>query len=124
MSDKVKLTERGWQAHLCVICLYHRNTLLEYKDKKIIVSTVGHYRDPNGKVVSISGNNYYETMVFEAQLEEGYWDMNVTRKVYLDSNWRLLDHDYGADLKAEEMHNNIVKEMTQKLLENKIEFYR
>lgn len=123
MNNKVKLIERGWQGHLCVICLYHRNTLLEYEDKKIIVSTVGHYRDPNGIVVSISGNNYYETKVFEAQLEKGYWDMNIAREVYPDSNWRIPDHNYDADLKAEEMHNKIVKEMTQKLLKNKIEFY-
>lgn len=124
MNNEITITERGWQAHLCVVCLYHRNTLLEYEDKKIIVSTVGHYKDPNGKVEKIGINHYYETMVFEAQLEEGYWDINVTKKVYPDSNWYLSNHYYDADLKAEEMHNNIVKEISQKLIENKIEFHQ
>ena len=46
---KIKRTERGWAGH-CIIsddCRYHRNTLLEYKDLKVVVSTIGRYIPKN-----------------------------------------------------------------------------
>ena len=50
---KVKRTERGWGGHYigATKCLFRLNTLLEYKEKKVVISTVGMYM-PDGKRVS------------------------------------------------------------------------
>lgn len=46
---EVKRTERGWPGHYCCAsdCEFRRNTLLEYKDAKIVVSIVGIMRMDN-----------------------------------------------------------------------------
>lgn len=51
MAEKVKRTERGWAGHFCCSqsCLFRRNTLIEYKDKKWVISTVGNFRPPNSR---------------------------------------------------------------------------
>lgn len=120
----VKVTERGWAGHFCSadLCRFRRNTLLEYNDKKWIVSTVGSMRDYfNGGIDTIGLNRYYETMVFEAEevgnaeSETVYWDANVSNQIDFDSNWALDIYDFGTDLKANEMHENVVKELIEKI---------
>lgn len=86
--DEVRVTERGWAGHLIFAdaCRFRRNTLLEYKDKKWIVSTVGAMpankysldKSENG-FTTIGFGRYYETMAFEAQKNGAYWDANVER---------------------------------------------
>lgn len=57
---QVKRTERGWGGHLLFAsgCRFRRNTLLEYGDKKWIVSTVGAYVNSNGKFDAIGYNRF------------------------------------------------------------------
>ena len=70
MKDKVKRTERGWAGHfICAEnCQFRRNTLLEYGDRKWVISTVGRllttdYKTKKLKFDTIgAGNRYYETM--------------------------------------------------------------
>ena len=94
----VRVTERGWAGHfICADkCRFRRNTLLEYADKKWIVSTVGAMPQPEAlrkipEFCSENGfdtiglNRYYETMAFEAQSVKDadgniiYYDTNVSK---------------------------------------------
>ena len=122
MEEKVKRTERGWAGHFCCSarCLFRRNTLLEYKDKKIIVSTVGQMKLDNGDIDTIGYNRYYETMVFEANyLDTKYYDIDVTSQIIsFNNNWCINKID--ADNEANEMHENVVNEISQMLIDNKI----
>ena len=75
MSNKVKRTERGWAGHFIAAdrCMFRRNTLLEYKDRKWVVSTIGNYHPSlYGTVDTIGHERWYETMVFEASCQGGY----------------------------------------------------
>ncbi len=73
----IKRTERGWAGHFICgdRCRFRRNTLLEFGDVRIIVSTVGAmYVD--GKLDSIGVDRYYETMAFHAE-HDGQWLQGV-----------------------------------------------
>lgn len=121
----VTRTERGWAGHyICANeCKFRRNTLLEYKDRKWIVSTVGCYINPYGKVDMIGADRRYETMVFEAKLCDGYWDANVKKQIYPDSDWCIWGHSWREvkednptiDNVANDMHERIVHEMELKI---------
>jgi len=127
---KVKITERGWPAHLCVAerCLFRRNTLLELGEERVVVSTVGAWDTTleaetvlRGavKVPSIYvkvGNKYfsqlrwdafYETMVFKARKEGVIWEADTGQPLdYLDTHGEI-----GAlgDLAANEMREAMVQ---------------
>ena len=86
--NEVNVTERAWAGHFILAdkCLFRRNTLLEYKDKKWVVSTVGAYRTLENKIDSIGHRRWYETMAFEAIEEDGYIDANVEKEIFLIPN--------------------------------------
>lgn len=128
LINSVKRTERGWAGHFCVSddCLYHRNTLLEYGDKKVVVSTVGRYRpNKNSRDFETLGlDRYFETMAFIGrELEPRYIDADVTQKVLFDSNWSLPQPDMENE--ADEMHEAVVAEITKDLINDtlRIESY-
>ena len=127
--NEVKVTERGWAGHFILAdrCLFRRNTLLEYKDKKWVVSTVGAYRNRENKMNSIGYHRWYETAAFEAYLKNGYIDANVGSEIPFDSKWCILEGDSWEEVlencngtpdnTANDMHDKVVSELIEKIKE-------
>ena len=118
-------TERGWPGHYCLgdRCMFHRNTLLEFGEERIVVSTVGAMRLSHEKDIEPIGlGRYYETMVFAAQFDDPYWDADVSRDTeYFDCVSHCERH---ADLEANLMHERAVDEMTSHLVTNTVPYYK
>jgi hypothetical protein len=121
---EVKRTERGWGGHfICAnYCRFRRNTLLQYGDRRIVVSTVGNYHTQDGKLETIGAfGRYYETMAFEAQKEGAYWETNVSQQISFDSEWALCFDEAqkipeDIDLRADAMHDAVVRKLTEKIV--------
>lgn len=122
----VKRTERGWPGHfICSYeCVFHRNTLLECGDIRIIVSTIGnkycYTHDENGYLKrtpdTVGYGRYYETLVFHAELNGMYWEINVEYPIYdCPLKWVIEHNELSADKEADEMHEAIVDWFTKKL---------
>lgn len=125
--DSVKITERGWAGHFICSgqCRFRRNTLLEYKDRKWVVSTVGNLWHPQtGELMKIGADRWYETMAFEACNNLGYIDADVSKELDIESECGLyaatkeeLYEKYPLmDNVANEMHEDVVKEMVEKIV--------
>lgn len=124
----IKRTERGWAGHFCCAdrCLFRRNTLLEYNNTKIVISTVGLMvdiyanGDPNKtSYTTIGYNQYYETRAFRAQLIQGkYWDADVQKEVNFQSPWSIDIID--AENEANSMHETVVDEITNNLIRGEL----
>lgn len=118
---KVKRTERGWAGHYILSnrCLFRRNTLLEYKNIKIVVSSVGLRQGgeshEKGYFEPVGLDHYFETLAFHAnQYDLRYKDADVSKQISFESNNRIYEVD--ADDLANVMHENAVEEITDKLL--------
>jgi hypothetical protein len=123
---KIKKTERGWAGHyICSYeCLFTRNTLIEYGDKKWIVSTVGNKYVYDTETMdklqdTIGHNRYYETMAFKSCNDE-YDDIDVSRQISFNSNWAINDMENKPDLRANKLHDDVVKELSIKIKEIKL----
>lgn len=122
---KVTREERGWAGHFICghRCLFRRNTLLTYKGIQIVVSTVGLLPDDlletgGGHFTQIGLSRHFETMVFHSDpTDTRYHDMDVSRQVDFDSPWAISEID--ADDRANEMHEQVVKEIMEGLLAGK-----
>lgn len=115
-SSGVIRTERGWPGHfICANrCRFRRNTLLTYNDIRIVVSTVG-LMELDGKFETIGHNRHFETKAFHADKnDKRYFDADVSKQVYFDSEWAIAEPN--ADDRANEMHEAVVLEITNKLL--------
>jgi hypothetical protein len=114
-------TERGWAGHFIGAgdCLFRRNTLLEYGDIRIVISTVGLYLPSFAKekreFQAIGAyNRMFETMAFHAKREQGiYWDADVLRQISFESEWAINHAD--ADDEANIMHDRVVDEISEQL---------
>jgi len=115
----IKITERGWGGHFIGAsqCRFRRNTLIEFKDIKIVVSSVGlFYPMPDDRKAHIIGHNrYFETMAFLAKSDDTrYHDADVSKSIYFDSDWATSEVD--ADDIHNIKHDTIVKEISGKLV--------
>lgn len=127
--NEVNVIERGWAGPFILAdrCLFRRNTLLEYKDKKWVVSTVGAFRNHENKIDNIGYRRRYKTMVFEASEKNGYIDANVEKEISFDSKWFIWggdsweevceDCDGTPDNAANDMHDKVVSELIEKIKE-------
>jgi hypothetical protein len=112
MSEVIR-TERGWGGHFISAsrCRFRRNTLLECGDKRIVVSTVGAM--DNGEPLGY--NRYYETAAFWAKKNGIYWDANTAKQVHFKSRWAIATLSETTDAEANEMHEGVVAELTERL---------
>lgn len=117
----IKKTERGWGGHFCSAhrCLFRRNTLIEYGDNKIVVSTVGNMIDlfdGSNEITPVGADCYYETMAFWSNMNDTrYYDADFSMGIDFDSDSCIEYID--ADDKANEMHDNVVNELCEKLVQ-------
>jgi hypothetical protein len=119
MEKVLRRSERGWAGHFILSdrCLFRRNTLLEYGDIKIVVSTVGNMVDihaegyPNIiKIAKIGSGHYYETKVFHCDSKDSWYnDIDVNGEIDFGCNGIL--YDMGKDVEANEMHELVVEEI-------------
>lgn len=108
--------ERGWAGHFIASnsCRFRRNTLLTYNEIRIVVSTVGLMKR-DGVFSMIGSDRYYETMAFHSNAnDKRYYDADVIKQVSFESEWAIAELD--ADDKANDMHEAVVNEITNKLL--------
>ncbi len=120
-KQEVKRTERGWAGHfICSeYCQFRRNTLLEYKDKKWVISTVGRMIETNPltkkkEFGTIGHNRYYETMAFVGTQDEyGYIDADVSQMIEFDSKWAISDIKEDSEQRANDMHEAVVAELSE-----------
>lgn len=117
----VKRTERGWAGHfICADdCRFRRNTLLQSEIEEVVISTVGameieDFRTHKMKFDAVGLDRYYETMAFIAKSSDmRYHDIDVSKQVEFNSDWYVETLD--ADDKANDMHEAVVKELTEKM---------
>lgn len=124
---KIKTTERGWAGHfICANkCTFRRNTLVEYKNKKVVVSTVGCMRTNDGTPEEIGWDRYYETMSFMAD-SSLYNDADVSKEISpMKVKWsinkqEMKEKEEYIDNVANEMHNNYVLVIEKMLINGEI----
>ena len=117
---KVKRTERGWAGHFIASdgCKFRRNTLLECGEIKVVVSTIGNYYNSQGRYDQVGLDRDYETMAFYVDPATGdYNDIDVGRQIWFESTWaiQIKKGDKYPDLKANDMHETVVQELTEKM---------
>lgn len=127
--NQLKRTERGWAGHfICAeSCLFRRNTLLEYGDKKWVISTVGRMITTNPTTMdreftTIGVGRYYETMAFVGVKDElGYVDADVQRTIDFESSWAIHDIKSDSEQRANDMHEKVVSELIERIMKDKVE---
>lgn len=97
---------------------FDRGTIVEYNGKKILVSTIGMFKGSDGDIETLGSNGrYYETMCFV----EPDKPTHEVQGVYFKGAWCIIE--INQDEQANKMHENVVKEISQMLIDNKIKTY-
>lgn len=115
-GKEVKVSYRGWPGHFICgdRCVFRLNTLLECGNTRIVVSTVGLMRDRLDEgFQQIGHNRHFETMAFHAKENEEFWDADVQREVFFDSQWAWEKPE--DEWAANKGHWAVVEEIKRKL---------
>lgn len=125
MTSEITTKERGWPGHyICADrCQFRRNTLVSCQTKsqgliQVVVSTVGAYRDRDGKIQTIGCERYYETMAFKAVLERGYIEADIVKQLDIKRKWCIGKLHDTVDNDANDMHDDVVAEVVENLRAN------
>ena len=116
--SKIITSERGWPGHyiLGARCMFTRNTLVEYGEQKVVVSTVGMQLDihtpPLGTVYEeIAAGRYYETLSFAGALSNiDTVEADVSREVSTKLPWAIAEQ--FKNVEANIMHEATVVEVS------------
>ena len=120
---KAKITYRSWQGHYICDCRNHLNTLIEYEDKKVVVSSLGGLF-VDGKLEKIGAYRYYETFCFMAKEDKfGFVDADVKKRLDYDSvvdcETSVLDEKERARMeKQSDINHYKTVDLIVELLEN------
>jgi hypothetical protein len=122
-GQQLRRTERGFGGHfICASdCRYRRNTLLEYGDTRVVVSSVGNMVLNNKTEYLGINRRIYETMVFHAKYEKPYWEADTGRQIDFESDWAIhgkIKREH--DLKADEIHEKVIEEISNKMVGGEI----
>jgi len=66
-------------------------------------------------------DRYYETMAFYAAYEDPYWEADIGRQVDFDSRWSIGEITRSSDKDADEMHEAVVTEISQRMKAGELE---
>lgn len=121
--SQIKRTERGWAGHyICsASCRYRRNTLLEFGNIRVVVSTVGAHYPHNRRdqlchigIGRSAEYRYYETMAFHATKIRDYYEAgDVLELSGYTTNAEISadspdDLPYDVDNLADQMHEAVI----------------
>jgi len=60
-------------------------------------------------------------MAFMAEKDDGYWEADVTKPIYFDSEWAMSYWNTPTvDMDADRMHETVVAEIAEKMKLNKL----
>lgn len=119
MENEIKTTERGWvvRTYSQSGLRFSRNTLVEFYNLKVIVSTVGRLcllglNEP----IPLPEGGYYNTKAFIPKESSKYdHNIDINKEIVIGCK-NAIDHfDEDTDNEANEMHENAVKWVCEQL---------
>lgn len=123
----IKRIERGWCGYIKghQYCLFRRNTILEYDNKKIVIATLGNYINPFEYCnTPIYDDVWYLTIAGHAVEKNGYWEIDGDGQIPIKSIHEIrgteeeIFNKYPLiDLSANRMHETAVEEMMDYIIE-------
>lgn len=109
---KSKTTERGWPGHfiLCDRCMFRRNTLVEFGDQRVVVSTVGRmWSKDRSQLETVGHEKHFETTAFPAIMKNGYWEADTCNEIELmDQKSHIFGDEPERSGEANDMHDDYV----------------